>query len=210
MKEIITSEQLLAAYASGYFPMAKSRDVPTLYWYDPDHRGVLPLDTFHIPKSLQKFLRHNPYTITTDTAFEQVIRACADTRSEERKDSWINDTIIGLYCDLFRAQHAHSVECWHDGTLVGGLYGVSLGGAFFGESMFSTKTNASKVALVALVERLRNAGYTLLDTQYVNEHLVQFGVQEIARERYLELLEKALSVSPNPSTRFLTASDIKS
>jgi leucyl/phenylalanyl-tRNA--protein transferase len=208
--EEITAEQLLEAYASGYFPMADGRDEKELYWYTPEHRGILPLDGFHIPGSLKKFLRNCPYQIKIDTAFEAVIRACADTRSEKRKETWINDTIIGLYSQLASEGFAHSVECWQDEVLIGGLYGVSLGGAFFGESMFSLAPNASKVALVHLVERLRNAGYMLLDTQYVNEHLMQFGVQEIVRADYLVLLTNALNASPNPSTRFLTASDIKS
>jgi leucyl/phenylalanyl-tRNA--protein transferase len=163
-----------------------------------------------VPGSLKKFLRHSPYEVRVDTDFEQVIRACADARTTTRQGTWINDEIIRLYCELARRGFAHSVECWQDERLVGGLYGVSLGGAFFGESMFSLAENASKVALVHLVERLRAAGYTLLDTQYVNEHLLQFGVIEIARADYLKLLENALKVSPSPSTRFLTASDIRS
>jgi len=206
----LIADELLAAYAAGYFPMADSRDATELYWYAPELRGILPLDDFHVPRSLQKFLRDCPYAVKVDTAFEQVIRACANIKTEKRLNTWINDTIILLYCELAQRGHAHSVECWQDGQLVGGLYGVSLGGAFFGESMFSHVPNASKVALVALVERLKNAGYTLLDTQYVNDHLVQFGVQEIEKDVYLELLEKALNASPNPSTRFLMASDIKS
>jgi leucyl/phenylalanyl-tRNA--protein transferase len=207
---LLTTEALLAAYASGYFPMADSRDAKELHWYYPVRRGVLPLDTFHVPRSLQKFLRHNPYRVTFDRVFEQVIHACADMRSAKRKESWINDRIIALYCELAEQGYAHSVECWKGEELVGGLYGVSLGGAFFGESMFSVAGNASKVALVFLVERLRQAGYRLLDTQYVNDHLLQFGVKEIPRSDYLSLLEKALKASPNPSTRFLTPSDIRS
>lgn len=203
-------EQLLAAYASGYFPMATSRKGKALRWYSPDMRGIIPLDNFHIPHSLQKFLRHSPFEVKFDTAFEAVIRACADARSEKRQDTWINDTIIALYVQLACVGHAHSVECWKDGQLLGGLYGVSLGGAFFGESMFSLATNASKVALVALVKQLQIAGYQLLDTQYVNDHLLQFGAVEVKREDYLALLAKALYASPNPSTRFLMASDIKS
>lgn len=191
--------------------MADSRDGDELHWYSPMRRGVLPLDErFHVPRSLQKFMRQNPYTIHVDTAFAEVIRACADTRSEKRTDTWINDMIIGLYEQLAAQGHAHSVEAWHEGRLVGGLYGVSIGGAFFGESMFSRLPHASKVALVHLVQRLRNAGYMLLDTQYVNDHLRQFGVLEVPRSDYLAYLENALNASPNPSTRFLTASDIRS
>jgi len=207
---LLTTDQLLLAYASGYFPMADGRNAAELYWYAPEMRGVLPLEHFHIPRSLQKFLKTSPYAITVDTCFEQVIRACADTVTEKRQDTWINDHIIALYSELAAQEYAHSVECWHEGKLVGGLYGVSLGGAFFGESMFSVAPNASKVALVHLVERLRKAGYRLLDTQYTNEHLKQFGVQEMPKKDYLECLEKALNASPNPSTRFRMVSDIKS
>jgi leucyl/phenylalanyl-tRNA---protein transferase len=206
----ITPEQLLSAYARGYFPMAEGRDADGLNWYYPERRGILPLDTFHVPGSLRKFLRKCPYDVKVDTAFEAVIRACADVRGKQRTGTWINDTIIALYSDLARRGFAHSVECWLDDRLAGGLYGVSLGGAFFGESMFSFAENASKVALVHLVERLKAAGYLLLDTQYVNDHLKQFGVREVARADYLALLENALNASPNPSTRFLTASDIRS
>ncbi len=206
----ISMAELLDAYRSGYFPMADSRDAAELYWYMPEMRGVIPLEHFHVPHSLQKFLRQCPYTITIDTAFERVIRACADSKTEKRQDTWINDTIIALYCQLAAEGSAHSVEVWENNILAGGLYGVSIGGAFFGESMFSLAANASKVALVHLVERLRKAGYVLLDTQYVNDHLLQFGVMEIPKKDYLECLSKALNTSPNPSTRFLTVSDIKS
>jgi leucyl/phenylalanyl-tRNA--protein transferase len=210
MPNPLSTDQLLNAYASGYFPMAEGRDSGEIYWYYPEHRGVLPLQSFHVSKSLQKFIRSNPYQVTVDHAFEQVIRACADTVTAKRENTWINEDIIQAYYELARQGHAHSIECWQEQKLVGGLYGVSLGGAFFGESMFSNAVNASKVALVYLVERLKKAGYQLLDTQYVNDHLLQFGVREIPRADYLALLEKALYVSPNPSTRFLTVSDIKS
>ncbi len=208
---LLTPETLITAYCKGYFPMADSRDGQELRWYSPMHRGVIPLDDgFHIPRSLQKFMKRCPYTVTADKDFSAVIRACADVRTDTREDTWINDHIIALYEALAQQGHAHSIEVWHEGELVGGLYGVSLGGAFFGESMFSTMSHASKVALVHLVQRLRQAGYFLLDTQYVNDHLRQFGVLEVPRADYLESLEKALYVSPNPSTRFLTESDIKS
>lgn len=204
---MFTPETLLAAYARGYFPMADGREGDELHWYSPMRRGMMPLDErFHVPRSLKKFMKHCPYEVRVDSAFVEVIRACADSR----KDTWINDMIIDLYEQLAAQEDAHSVECWHEGTLVGGLYGVSIGGAFFGESMFSLKPHASKVALVHLIERLRAAGYTLLDTQYVNDHLRQFGVLEVPRADYLAYLENALKASPNPSTRFLTASDIKS
>jgi len=209
-KSSLTINQLLAAYARGYFPMADGRESEEIRWYHPERRGILPLDAFHIPRTLQRFLRKCPYEVKVDTDFAGVIRACADARSLNRTDTWINDTMIAMYCDLAHLGAAHSVECWLEDRLVGGLYGVSLGGAFFGESMFSHAANASKVALTHLVERLRSAGYLLLDTQYVNDHLKQFGVLEISREDYLALLANALKASPNPSTRFLTASDIKS
>lgn len=210
MTEELTPDILLAAYRTGYFPMADSRTAKELYWYSPIIRGVIPLEGFHVSRSLQKFIRQTPYRVTFDQAFAQVIQHCADTRTDARQDTWINDTIIKVYCELAEAGNAHSVEVWLENQLVGGLYGVSIGGAFFGESMFSHVTNASKVALVYLVEQLRQGGYQLLDTQYVNEHLTQFGVQEIPRADYLLLLENALKASPNPSTCFLTPSDIKS
>lgn len=191
--EEITWQLLVNAYASGYFPMAEHRDSTELRWFYPQKRGILPLDAFHVPASLAKLCRKKPFTITTDTAFEAVIRACADINAA-RKDTWINDTIIDLYCELYEHGFAHSVECWENNKLVGGLYGVAIGGAFFGESMFSRVPNASRVALVQLVALLKGAGYTLLDTQFVNEHLKQFGVVEIARKKYLALLEEAIHV----------------
>jgi len=186
----LTPEMLLNAYAQGFFPMADSRDSKELHWYFPERRGIIPLDGFHIPASLAKFLKHSPFTLTMDKAFREVITACA-TRED---GTWINDTIIDLYCELHAMGFAHSVETWNGKNLAGGLYGVSLGRAFFGESMFSRETNASKIALVYLVEYLKNNGYLLLDTQYVNDHLKQFGVIEIARAEYLEKLKAALSL----------------
>ena len=203
--EPLTPQMLLAAYANGYFPMALEKDDPELYWFSPEERGVLPLDTFHVPKSVKKALAEQRFTLKVDTAFEQVIRACG-TLTAARDETWINEEIVQLYTALHRMGHAHSVESWHEGELVGGLYGISLGGAFFGESMFSRTPEASKVALVTLVELLREAGYQLLDTQYVNEHLKQFGVEAISKRRYMTKLEKALSASPNPSTFFSTVS----
>ena len=208
---LLNIETLLEAYRRGYFPMAERRSCDELHWFSPRQRGVMPLDErFHVPRSLTKFMRDCPYELRVSTAFEQVIRSCADIRGEKREDTWINDTIIDLYVRLSEQGYAHSVECWQDGELVGGLYGVSIGGAFFGESMFSSRPQASKVALVHLVERLRRAGYTLLDTQYVNDHLRQFGVMEVPRKTYLEYLAQALNASPSPSTRFLTESDTRS
>lgn len=188
----ITPELLLNAYARGYFPMAENKESAELHWYFPEQRGVIPLTDFHVPKSLAKFLKRDPFTYSTDRAFREVITACA-----ERDSTWINDQIIDLYCTLHDMGYGHSVECWNGERLVGGLYGVTLGGAFFGESMFSRATNASKAALVHLVKILNDAGYTLLDAQYVNEHLVQFGITEIPREEYLERLERALNSPPN-------------
>ncbi len=198
----ITWEFLLAAYANGYFPMADAKDSPILHWMYPEMRGILPLDTFHIPSSLAKFMKKSPFVITTNAVFPQVIRACAEV-GNERKETWINEPIIKLYSELWEYGFAHSVECWqespHKGespVLVGGLYGVAIGGAFFGESMFSRTSNASKVALVHLVELLKNAGYTLLDTQFTNDHLQQFGVLEIPRAEYLEKLAEAITIKP--------------
>lgn len=196
MDHKITTSFLLSAYANGYFPMAESRNAEALHWYSPEKRGILPLDTFHVPKSLQKFMLRCGYEVRFDTAFEAVIRACADTVSATRKDTWINAEIIALYCELAATGYAHSVECWHENRLVGGLYGIAMGKAFFGESMFSIEKNASKFALVHLVERLRARDFMLLDTQYVNDHLLQFGVREIGKTAYLELLAEALKTVP--------------
>lgn len=206
----ITPEFLLEAYQTGYFPMARSCHDPQLYWLHPLKRGILPLEGFHVPRSLGKLLKKCPFELRVDTAFADVIHACATVAHGKSEDSWINPEIMALYRALFEQGHAHSVECWEGKELVGGLYGVSIGGAFFGESMFSRAANASKVALVHLVERLRAAGYKLLDTQFVNEHLKQFGVQEIPRADYMARLANALQASPNPSSRFLTASPARS
>ncbi|MBN8531548.1 MAG: leucyl/phenylalanyl-tRNA--protein transferase [Alphaproteobacteria bacterium] len=188
----ITPELVLGAYTLGLFPMAPSASARELYWFNPEKRGVLPLAEFHMPRSLRKFLHKHPFTYSADMAFEQVIQACAEV-NEGRKDTWINPEIIALYCELARRGHAHSIETWQDGKLVGGLYGVSLGGAFFGESMFSRATNASKAALTVLVQALRRAGFTLLDTQFLNRTLAQFGAVEISRENYMQQLEEALA-----------------
>jgi leucyl/phenylalanyl-tRNA--protein transferase len=189
----ITPEILLRAYAAGIFPMAESATSQAeLRWYDPPIRAVIPLDErFHIPHRLQRTLRKQPYRMTTDTCFEQVMRACAAPRPDH-PDTWINEEIIGLYTTLHRGGYAHSIEAWLGDVLVGGLYGVSLGTAFFGESMFSRKTDASKIALVYLVDTLRKGGFTLLDTQFQTEHLAQFGTYEITREIYHHNLAQAL------------------
>jgi len=187
----LTPEILLQAYAAGIFPMAESADDPELFWVDPKRRGILPLDGLHVPRRLRRVLRRGVFSVRCDTAFEAVMRSCAEA-SETRPTTWINEEIVRLYTALFSVGAAHSVECWHDGELVGGLYGVSLGAAFFGESMFSRVTDASKVALVHLVARLRLGKFQLLDTQFVTPHLAQFGAVEISRARYHRLLAQAL------------------
>jgi leucyl/phenylalanyl-tRNA--protein transferase len=187
----LNPEILLRAYAVGLFPMAERRDDETLYWIDPEKRGILPLDDFHIPRRLRRTVKKRLFEVRCDSAFDAVIRACAEP-SAERGETWINDEIIKLYSDLYEMGRAHSVECWRDGELVGGLYGVALGGAFFGESMFSCYRDASKVALVHLVVRLHKGGFKLLDTQFVTKHLSQFGVVEIHRSGYRQLLSSAL------------------
>ena len=188
----LTPEILLAAYAAGVFPMAESADDPELFWVDPHHRGILPLDAFHVPRRLRRVLRQGRFAVSCDTAFEAVIRGCAEA-SETRPNTWINEEIVRLYSELCKRDAAHSVECWHDGMLVGGLYGVSIGAAFFGESMFSRETDASKIALVHLVARLRAGSYRLLDTQFLTPHLARFGGIEISRARYHRLLASALA-----------------
>ena len=187
----LSPEILLRAYASGIFPMAETADDPELFWVDPKRRGIIPLDAFHVPRRLRRIVRQNVFTIRCDTAFEAVMRGCAES-SDKRPNTWINDEILELYTGLFARGAAHSVECWHEGELVGGLYGVSLGAAFFGESMFSRVTDASKVALVHLVARLRAGGYRLLDLQFVTPHLAQFGAIEVPRAQYHRLLAEAL------------------
>jgi leucyl/phenylalanyl-tRNA---protein transferase len=188
----ITPELLLRAYALGVFPMAESRHDKELYWIDPKQRGVLPLDRFHVPHSVRKTARRHKFEIRVDTAFSEVIEGCAES-GPRRPDSWINDEILRLYTALHEAGHAHSVEAWRNNQLAGGLYGVVIGAAFFGESMFSRETDASKIALLHLVARLRCAGFELLDTQFVTKHLARFGGIEIPRQRYQELLQRAIS-----------------
>jgi leucyl/phenylalanyl-tRNA---protein transferase len=187
----LTPDILIEAYAAGIFPMAESADDKELFWVDPNRRGILPLDGFHMPRRLKRVLRGGRFAVRADTAFASVIRGCAEA-SEMRPSTWINDEIVRLYTALFERGAAHSVECWQEGDLVGGLYGVSLGAAFFGESMFSRVTDASKVALAHLVARLRRGGYRLLDTQFLTPHLARFGAIEISRARYHRLLAEAL------------------
>jgi leucyl/phenylalanyl-tRNA--protein transferase len=190
---MIPGELLVSAYASGWFPMAV--EPGEIRWYSPDPRGIIPLDTFRISKRLARTWRSGRFTIEIDRSFEEVIRACADVdRDPIDPGSWIDDDIIESYCALHQRGVAHSVEVWREGRLAGGLYGVALGGAFFGESMFHRVTDASKIALIALVERMRVRGYRLLDTQWVTDHLVQFGAIEIPRRRYLQMLEESLTL----------------
>ncbi|HEY0874096.1 MAG TPA: leucyl/phenylalanyl-tRNA--protein transferase [Vicinamibacterales bacterium] len=182
---------LVSAYASGWFPMAVGNG--EIRWFSPDPRGIIPLDTFHVPRRLARVVRRGTFEIVINRDFEAVIRACAEAdRDPLDAGTWIDAEIFESYCALHEAGFAHSVEAWQDGRLAGGLYGVALGGAFFGESMFHHVTDASKVALVALVERLRDRGFMLLDTQWTTEHLEQFGALEIPRPRYLRLLAQAL------------------
>jgi leucyl/phenylalanyl-tRNA--protein transferase len=188
----LTPEILLRAYAEGLFPMAERRGDPTLYWVSPEKRGVIPLDRFHVPHRLARTVRSGAFTVTSDHAFRAVMEACA-APAPGREESWINDEILRLYTALNASGHAHSVECWRDGRLAGGLYGVKLGAAFFGESMFSRERDASKVALVHLVDALKHGGFLLLDTQFITSHLVRFGAIEIPRVQYLRKLHDALN-----------------
>ncbi len=190
----LTPELLLRTYAAGIFPMAENAEDPTVFWVDPELRGILPLDRFHVPRSLQRTLKRAPFEMRVDCAFGEMVAACAEARPN-RPSTWINAEIQNLYKGLADLGHAHSIECWKDGVLVGGLYGVTLGGAFFGESMFSKARDASKVALCHLVARLKRSNFKLLDTQFATEHLTQFGVIEIPREAYREKLQAALAVT---------------
>jgi leucyl/phenylalanyl-tRNA--protein transferase len=190
---MIRPEVLISAYSSGWFPMAV--DAGEIRWYSPDPRGIIPLDGFHVPTRLARVIRSGTFQIERDRAFGEVIRACAESdRYDNDPGTWIDREIIDSYTELHRLGFAHSVEAWQDGRLAGGLYGVALGGAFFGESMFHRATNASKVALAALVEHLRARNFRLLDIQWVTPHLEQFGAIEIPRTEYLERLEDALAI----------------
>ena len=190
---MIPSGLLVSAYSSGWFPMAV--DHGEIRWYSPDPRGVIPLDTFHVPSRLARVIRRGNFSIAVNREFERVMRACAEAdRNDDDPGTWISEEIIESYTELHRLGLAHSVETWQEDRLVGGLYGVALGGAFFGESMFHHATDASKVALAALVERMRMRGFTLLDIQWVTPHLEQFGAVEISRGKYLQLLAQALPI----------------
>jgi leucyl/phenylalanyl-tRNA---protein transferase len=191
---VIAADLLVSAYTHGWFPMAGDDEV--IRWYSPDPRGIIPLDAFHVPSRLGRVIRSRRFEVRIDESFAEVVRACAEAEREPGDSgSWISEEIAESYQALHAAGIAHSVEAWRDGRLAGGLYGVAIGGAFFGESMFHRATDASKVALVALVERLRQRGFRLLDTQWVTDHLVQFGAVEIPRSTYLKLLDESLQVS---------------
>lgn len=194
----ITVDILLRAYSAGLFPMADSADDPELFWVEPEIRGIIPLDSFHISKSLAKTVRRKPFEIRFNTAFEAIMAGCA-AEAPDRPSTWINATIRRLYSELHQIGHAHSVEAWDGDELVGGLYGVSLGAAFFGESMFSRRTNASKICLVHLVERLREKGFVLLDTQFTTEHLKTFGAIDVPKLDYARMLDLAVN---RPSLQF--------
>ena len=183
----LTPELLLHGYAIGIFPMAEGRDDPEIFWVDPRLRGVMPLDGFHLSRSLSKAMRKSSFQVRINTDFSGVVAACAD-----RSETWINSEITDLYTALHRSEHAHSLELWEGETLVGGVYGVTIGRAFFGESMFSRRTNASKMALAALVLRLKEAGFVLFDTQFLTEHLASLGAIEISRKRYQAQLASAI------------------
>ena len=187
----ITPEVLLKAYACGIFPMSESADDPGLFWVEPKMRGIIPLDAFHVPSRLARTVRQNKFDIRINSDFAATIEHCAQ-QTDVRRETWINNRIQQLYGELNQMGHCHSVECWQNDQMVGGLYGVSLGGAFFGESMFSRVRDASKVALVHLVERLRAGGFVLLDTQFNTEHLSQFGAIEVPKHDYEKLLDAAL------------------
>jgi len=189
----VTPELVLRAYRAGLFPMAERRDADRLYWLDPDKRGIQPLDAFHLPRRLARTVLSDTFEVRCDSAFAAVLEGCAQP-TEDRPETWINADIERLFGALHAMGHAHSVECWQAGRLVGGLYGVALGGAFFGESMFSRVRDASKVALVHLVVRLRTGGFSLLDTQFVTDHLARFGAIEVPRLEYRRLLAEAVDL----------------
>ena len=187
----LTPALILRAYGCGLFPMAEGKAEADVFWVDPEKRGVIPLDRFHVPRRLARTVRAGHFEIAVDRDFARVMRGCA-RRTGRRPESWINGSIFEAYCALHRQGHAHSIEAWREGRLAGGLYGVVLGAAFFGESMFSAERDASKVALVHLVARLRAGGFALLDTQFVTPHLTRFGAVEMPRARYLARLAHAL------------------
>ncbi|MEP2978636.1 MAG: leucyl/phenylalanyl-tRNA--protein transferase [Lentilitoribacter sp.] len=202
-KIMLTPQILLKAYSCGLFPMSESADDPELFWVDPEVRGIIPLDKFHTPRSLKKVINRGIFEIRINSDFALVMRECA-RETDDRPTTWINDTILKLYYDLHLTGHAHSIEAWKDGELVGGLYGVSLGAAFFGESMFSRATDASKVCLAFLVKHMNKNNFTLLDTQFTTDHLIRFGAVDIPRDEYTILLSKAMEVHSIPFNPSMT------
>ena len=190
----ITTQILLRAYSIGLFPMAESAEDKQLFWVDPEKRAIFPLQSFRLSRSLAKTVRSDRFTVKIDTAFDEVIEGCAQP-APDREKTWINSEIRRLYRELFDAGDVHTVECWREGQLVGGLYGVAIGGGFFGESMFHRETDASKVALAHLVARLRAGGYHLLDTQFMTDHLASLGAVEVARDEYRQRLAGAINVA---------------
>ena len=195
----IDLDLLLQAYANGIFPMSDARDDPDIFWIEPEFRAIMPLNGFRVSKSLAKTIRQDRFVVTADTAFAQVITTCAESRVD-RRDTWINPDIEEAFCRLHQQGHAHSVECWLGERLVGGLYGLALGRAFFGESMFSRETDASKVAMAWLVARLRIGGFELLDCQFMTDHLASLGAIEMTQAAYLKLLDAALTTAVQPSS----------
>jgi leucyl/phenylalanyl-tRNA---protein transferase len=188
----ISTDELLKAYALGYFPMARSHDDEQIVWVLPDERGVIPLNNARAPSRLRRFLKTSPFKVTINKAFSGVIAACAE-ETTIRPDTWINDAITETYTELHFQGRAHSIECWRDGALVGGLYGVVLGGVFCGESMFSRSTNASKIAMLHLIARLKIGGFKFIDAQFYNEHLTQFGLIAMPNDNYQQILKSALN-----------------
>lgn len=190
--KVLTPELVLSAYSLGLFPMANDREDRAIHWIDPIRRGILPIDRFHVPRRLARTIRREPFELRIDEDFPAVIHACA-AATDERPRTWLNDEMIALYIELWKRGHCHSIACWRDGMLVGGLYGLAIGGAFFGESMFSRARDASKIALVELWARLHSAGFQLLDTQFVTPHLQRFGAIEITRRAYRLRLRRAIA-----------------
>ncbi|MET0270721.1 MAG: leucyl/phenylalanyl-tRNA--protein transferase [Sphingomonas sp.] len=201
---MLDHDLLLRAYSVGVFPMADGRAAPEIFWVEPKKRGVLPLDGFRLSRSLAKTIRSDRFAVTADRAFGAVVAACAEATAD-RPDTWINPQIEAAYADLHRRGHAHSIECWRGDALVGGLYGVKLGAAFFGESMFSRERDSSKVALAWLVARLRVGGFRLLDCQFITDHLASLGAVEIGRKAYVGLLDSALGVGAGAASGGVSA-----
>ena len=190
----LTPEQLIQTYMLGIFPMSDSRNSKKTYFVNPKQRGIIPIKGFHVSKSLLRLIRKRPFKITLNNAFPEVIRSCATIN---RTDTWINNEIETLFSQLNKQHYAHSIECWEDDKLVGGIYGIAIGGVYFAESMFSSVSNASKIALVNLVARLWKTGFQLLDVQFLNDHLIQFGAYQIKNTEFKEKLEKAMNLNAN-------------